>query len=60
LDFVAEFSHPGWTGDVTSGNVEMCSFHDESDDDGIEAFLHLLAYHGSSMHFGSKRYLLLS
>jgi breast cancer 2 susceptibility protein len=47
---------------VTSGNAEMRLFHDESDDDGmgVEAFLHLLAYHGASMHFGSKRYLLLS
>lgn len=41
---------------VTSGNAEKYVFHDGSDDNGMgaEAFVHLLAQHGASLHFASK------
>jgi len=41
---------------VTSGNAGEYIFHDGSDDNGMggEAFIHLLAQHGASLHFASK------
>ncbi|KAI5406542.1 protein BREAST CANCER SUSCEPTIBILITY 2 homolog A [Lathyrus oleraceus] len=45
---------------VTSGNAGKYIFHDGSDDNvlGAEAFVHLLAQHGASMHFASKEWVL--
>ncbi|RHN55782.1 putative breast cancer type 2 susceptibility protein [Medicago truncatula] len=45
---------------VTSGNAGEYIFHDGSDDNGIggEAFIHLLAQHGASLHFASKEWVL--
>ncbi|XP_073225419.1 protein BREAST CANCER SUSCEPTIBILITY 2 homolog B-like isoform X2 [Cicer arietinum] len=45
---------------VTSGNAREYIFHDGSVDNdiGAEAFVHLLAQHGASLHFASKEWVL--
>ncbi|WJX25236.1 hypothetical protein P8452_14298 [Trifolium repens] len=51
---------PNQVRQVTSGNAGKYIFNDGSDDSGmgVEAFVHLLAQHGASLHFASKEWVL--
>ncbi|KAK2389081.1 BREAST CANCER 2 like 2A [Trifolium repens] len=51
---------PNQVRQVTSGNAGKYIFNDGSDDSGMgaEAFVHLLAHHGASLHFASKEWVL--
>ncbi|XP_045814666.1 protein BREAST CANCER SUSCEPTIBILITY 2 homolog A-like [Trifolium pratense] len=51
---------PNQVRQVTSGNAGKYIFNDGSDDSGTgaEAFVHLLAQHGASLHFASKEWVL--
>ncbi|XP_022632511.1 protein BREAST CANCER SUSCEPTIBILITY 2 homolog A isoform X1 [Vigna radiata var. radiata] len=50
---------PNLSRQVTSVNAEKYVFHKGSGDNGIgaEAFVHLLALHGASMHFATKEWV---
>jgi len=51
------FQHfPNLSRQVTSVNAEKYVFYERSGDNGMgaEAFVHLLAHHGASMHFATK------
>ncbi|RDX88899.1 Protein BREAST CANCER SUSCEPTIBILITY 2-like B, partial [Mucuna pruriens] len=54
------FQHfPHLIGQVTSVNAEKYVFHEGSSDNGMgaEAFVHLLAHHGASIHFATKEWV---
>ncbi|XP_057428550.1 protein BREAST CANCER SUSCEPTIBILITY 2 homolog B-like isoform X2 [Lotus japonicus] len=55
-----EVHFPNPVGQVTSGNAEKYMFCDGSGNNGMgaEAFVNLLAQHGTSLHFASKEWVL--
>ncbi|KAG5128994.1 hypothetical protein JHK84_035391 [Glycine max] len=50
---------PNLSRQVTSVNAEKYVFYERSGDNGMgaEAFVHLLAHHGASMHFATKEWV---